>query len=81
MITGKRHNFVPFSPRTNKATYFPDTYEAEQGNVLHIIVAGVRGKTVVVFMDNLALPADQPNLSRESRRRSQDAQVPLIGPR
>jgi hypothetical protein len=58
-ITGKSHLFVPFSPASNKATYHADEYDTDQGQVLHIIVAGVRGKTVVVYMDNLGLPADQ----------------------
>ena len=58
-ITGKGHQFAPFSKPTSKAEPRGDGYYADQGQVLHIIVAGVRGKTVVVFMDNVSLPADQ----------------------
>jgi len=58
-ITGKSHQFVPFSKPTGKAEPHGDSYDADQGQVLRIIVAGVRGKTVVVYMDNLGLPADQ----------------------
>jgi hypothetical protein len=58
-ITGKAHQFAPFSKPTSKAEPRGDGYYVEQGQVLHIIVAGVRGKTVVVFMSNVSLPADQ----------------------
>lgn len=58
-VVGKRHVFVPFSPPTNTAKYFPDAIEAERGEVFRIIVVDVRGKTVVVFIDNITLPAAQ----------------------
>jgi len=58
-VVGKRHVFVPFSPSTNSARYFPDAFEADHGSVLRIIVLNAHGKTVVVYIDNYALPADQ----------------------
>jgi hypothetical protein len=58
-ITGKFHQFLPFSKPTSKAEPHGDSYGADQGQHLHIIVAGVRGKTIVVFMNNVSLSADQ----------------------
>lgn len=56
-VTGRRHVFVPFSPRTHKATGFPDAIETETGDVFRFIILNVRGKTVVVFVGSLAANA------------------------
>src|SRR6478752_5678345 len=58
-IVATRHTFVPFSPRSHGAKYFPDAYFMDQGQACRITVLNVRGKTVIVFVDNVALPADQ----------------------
>jgi hypothetical protein len=58
-IVATRHTFVPFSPRSHGAKYFPDAYFMGQGQAFRITVLSVRGKTVIVFVDNVALPADQ----------------------
>jgi hypothetical protein len=58
-VVGKSHVFVPFSPPTNTARFFPDAFEADHGSVLRIIVLNAHGKTVVVLIDNYALPAAQ----------------------
>lgn len=58
-VVGTRHTFVPFSPRSHGAKYFPDAYFMNQGEAFRITVLNVRGKTVVVFIDSGALPADQ----------------------
>jgi hypothetical protein len=52
------HYFVPFSPPSHAAKYYPDEY-AVYGDVFHVIVLNVRGKTVVIYIENVALPADQ----------------------
>ena len=58
-ITGKSHQFLPFSKPTSASEPHGDSYGADHGQLLHIIVAGVRGKTVVVFVSNGSLAADQ----------------------
>jgi hypothetical protein len=58
-VVGKRHVFVPFTPLTHTARYHPDAYRFYQGEVFRIIVLGVRGKTVVLLLENAALPAVQ----------------------
>ncbi|HEX9549415.1 MAG TPA: hypothetical protein VF942_18885 [Acidimicrobiales bacterium] len=57
-VVATRHTFVPFSPRSHGAKYFPDAYFMNQGEAFRIIVLNVRGKTVVVFLDSV-LSADQ----------------------
>jgi len=57
-VTGLRHVFVPFSPRTHKATAFPDAIETHAGDMFRVIVANVRGKAVVVFVWSGAANAD-----------------------
>jgi hypothetical protein len=52
------HFFVPFSPRSHAAKYYPDEYGV-YGDVFRVLVLDVRGKTVVVYMENVALPPDQ----------------------
>ena len=58
-VVGKTHTFVPFSPLSHAATFHPDAYTFNQGEVFRIIVLNVRGKTVVLLLENAALPADQ----------------------
>ena len=52
------HFFVPFSPRSHAAKYYPDEYGV-YGEVFRVIVVGVRGHTVVIYIENVALPPDQ----------------------
>jgi hypothetical protein len=58
-VVGKSHVFVPFSPLSHAATFHPDAYRFDGGEVFRIIVLDVRGKTVVLLLENAALPADQ----------------------
>jgi hypothetical protein len=52
------HYFIPFSPPSNAARYYPDEYPV-YGDVFRVIVLNVHGKTVVVYIENVALPPDQ----------------------
>ena len=52
------HTFVPFSPKTGGASP-PDSFRAEKGEVFRIVALSVRGKTVVLFLDNISLPAER----------------------
>ncbi len=52
------HFFVPFSPKSGAARYYPDEYPV-YGDVFRVIVLDVRGKTVVVYVENAGLPAEQ----------------------
>ena len=52
------HFFVPFSPSSHAAGYFPDEYPV-YGDVFRILVLDVRGRTVVVYVENVGLPAAQ----------------------
>ena len=60
-VTGPKHAFIPFSPRTTKATGFADAiwFEQGEGNLFRFIVLNVRGRTVVVLITNAGLPANQ----------------------
>src|SRR5262249_29369823 len=59
-VTGKSHVFVPFTPlRVGAAAFYPDGYEFDHGEVFRIVVLDVRGRTVVLLLENAALPADQ----------------------
>jgi len=59
-LTGERHVFVPFSPRTNKATGFPDGIEENgAGHAFRFYVLDVHGHTVVVFIGSEVLTADE----------------------
>lgn len=53
-----RHFFIPFSTSSHSAGYFPDEYPV-YGNAFRVIVLNVRGKTVVVYIENVALPVEQ----------------------
>jgi hypothetical protein len=52
------HLFIPFSPKSTAAKYYPDEYGV-YGDVFRVIVLSVRGKTIVIYIENVALPADQ----------------------
>ncbi|HZQ64940.1 MAG TPA: hypothetical protein VFA66_06915 [Gaiellaceae bacterium] len=52
------HFFVPFSPPSSAAKYYPDEYPV-YGDVFRVIVLDVRGKTVVAIVENVALPAER----------------------
>jgi hypothetical protein len=58
-VVGKEHVFIPFSPKSTVAKWYPDNYGMGQGEVFRIIALSVRGKTVVVYIENARLPADQ----------------------
>jgi len=52
------HFFIPFSPRSHAAKYYADEYGV-YGDVFRVIVLNVRGKTVVVIIENVALPTER----------------------
>jgi hypothetical protein len=52
------HFFIPFSPRSHAAKYYPDEYGV-YGDVFRVIVLGVRGHTVVIYIENGADPQDR----------------------
>jgi hypothetical protein len=58
-VVGKEHVFIPFSPKSTVAKWYPDNYGMGQGEVFRIIALSVRGKTVVVYLENAQLQADQ----------------------
>jgi hypothetical protein len=45
------HFFIPFSPKSSAAKYYPDEYGV-YGDVFRVIVLDVRGKTVIVYMEH-----------------------------
>jgi len=68
-VVGKSHTFIPFSPLSHAARFHPDAYRFSNGEVFRIIVFDVRGKTVVLLLENAALPADQfPAFLASARR-------------
>ena len=52
------HYFIPFSPKSSAAKYYPDEYPV-YGDVFRVIVLGVRGKTVVIYIENVGLAPDR----------------------
>ena len=52
------HYFIPFSPPSHSAKYYPDEYPV-YGDVFRVLVVDVRGKTVVVYIENVALPQER----------------------
>ncbi len=52
------HYFIPFSPVSHAAKYYPDEYPV-YGDVFRVLVLDVRGKAVVVYLENVALPPEQ----------------------
>jgi hypothetical protein len=54
------HYFIPFSAKSAAAKYYPDEYPV-YGDVFRVMVLDVRGKTVVVYIENVGLaPARFP---------------------
>jgi hypothetical protein len=45
------HYFIPFSPKSSAAKYYPDEYGV-YGDVFRVIVLDVRGKTVVIYIED-----------------------------
>jgi hypothetical protein len=58
-ITGNKHVFIPFTPQASNARYYGDSFVLEKSAIFRIIVLQVRAKTVVVFIDPVALRPDQ----------------------
>jgi hypothetical protein len=58
-VVGKEHVFIPFSPKSTVAKWYPDNYAMGKGEVFRIIVIGVRGKSVVLYLENAELPPNQ----------------------
>ena len=52
------HYFVPFSPKSGAAKYYPDEYGV-YGDVFRVIVLDVRGKTVIIYIENVGLSAER----------------------
>jgi hypothetical protein len=52
------HYFIPFSPVSHAAKYYPDEYPV-YGDVFRVLVLDIHGKTVVVYIENVALPPAQ----------------------
>ena len=52
------HYFVPFAPPSHGSHYYPDEYPV-YGDVFRVIVLSVRHKTVVIYIENCALPEEQ----------------------
>jgi hypothetical protein len=52
------HYLIPFSPVSHAAKYYPDEYPV-YGDVFRVLVLDVRGKAVVVYLENVALPPEQ----------------------
>ena len=50
-VVGKEHAFIPFTPKSNVGMWHPDASWAGPED-FRIIVLGVRGKTVVVYVEN-----------------------------
>jgi hypothetical protein len=59
-LTGASHIFVPFSPKSHRATGYADAIEMEGvGHAFRFDVLDVRGKTVVVFLGSIVMTADR----------------------
>jgi hypothetical protein len=58
-VGAKSRRFVPFSPPSHAAVFHPDAYLFDAGEVLRIVALDVRGKTVVLLLENAGLPAAQ----------------------
>jgi hypothetical protein len=52
------HVFIPFTAVTHGASP-PDNHKLGKGEAFRVIVLDVRGRTVVVFLENADLPAEQ----------------------
>jgi hypothetical protein len=52
------HTFVPFSATTRGASP-ADSYHLDKGELFRLVALNVRGKTVVLLYDNIALPVER----------------------
>jgi hypothetical protein len=52
------HTFVPFSATTRGASP-ADSYHLDKGESFRLVALNVKGKTVVLLYDNIALPAER----------------------
>jgi len=48
------HFFVPFTPPSHASKYYPDEYPV-YGDVFRVIALNVRGKTVIIYIENVSL--------------------------
>lgn len=63
------HTFLPFSPHLRGPASPPDSNHLQHGEAFRFIALNVRGKTVVVALESLGLPADQfPAFLTSARR-------------
>jgi hypothetical protein len=70
------HYFIPFSAKSNAAKYYPDEYPV-YGDVFRVIVLGVRGKTVVIYIENVGLAPDRfPGFLAQTERILQSLKFP-----
>lgn len=53
------HTFLPFSPHLRGPASPPDSDHLQRGEAFRFIALNVRGKTVVLGLESLGLPADQ----------------------
>jgi hypothetical protein len=58
-VVAQHHFFLPFTPPGGAIGGGPDAVELEDGWVFRVIALNVRGKTVVIYIANVALPAGQ----------------------
>jgi hypothetical protein len=56
-VVGEHHIFLPFTPPGGAIGGGPDAVELEDGWVFRVIALNVRGKTIVIYIANVALPA------------------------
>jgi len=45
---------VPFTPPSHASKYYPDEYPV-YGDVFRVIALNVRGKTVIIYIENVSL--------------------------
>jgi hypothetical protein len=58
-VDGATHVFIPFSAPQHVATFYADAFTFDRGQAFRILALNVRGKTVVVFIESGALPAQR----------------------
>jgi hypothetical protein len=56
-VVGQHHIFLPFTPPGGAIGGGPDGVEVEHGWLFRVIALNVRGKTVVIYIASVALPA------------------------
>ena len=76
VAAGGTHIFVPFS----ETNHFEDTFFVGGSEAFRVIVLSVRGKTVVVFIDSVALPPDEfPSFLTKAAKVLSSLRFPLGG--